>query len=76
MAERINGEIIAGMSLATLAILFIYAGTVNPVWAVVLPADYILLATGLALIVLGILTVKKNNARLRAGHSDHGPSRY
>jgi len=36
----INGETITGIALAFLALLFIFAGTVNKVWALLLPADY------------------------------------
>ncbi len=59
--ERINGETIAGAALAFLAILFIYAAQVNAVWQVALPADYVLLAVGIALIVLGRYTTMKTN---------------
>jgi hypothetical protein len=62
--ERLNGEIISGSALAFLAILFIYAGMVNPIWAVALPADYILLAVGIAVIGLGIWT-RRNANRMR-----------
>jgi nitrate reductase gamma subunit len=59
--ERINGETISGIALAFLAILFIYAAQVNAVWAVALPADYVLLAVGIALIVLGRYTTMNTN---------------
>jgi putative Ca2+/H+ antiporter (TMEM165/GDT1 family) len=62
--ERLNGEIISGSALAFLAILFISAGMVNPIWAVALPADYILLAVGIAVIGLGIWT-RRNANRMR-----------
>ena len=53
---RLNGEIIAGISLAFLGILFIYAGIVNPVWAVAFLAYYVLVAVGIGIIALGIWT--------------------
>lgn len=71
--ERINGETIAGCALAFLAILFIYAGQVNAVWAIALPADYVLLAAGIALIVLGRYTTMKSN---RAGTHAEEHSHY
>ncbi|MFB5598700.1 MAG: hypothetical protein ACE5SW_00535 [Nitrososphaeraceae archaeon] len=58
--ERINGETIAGIALVLLALLFIYAGTVNEVWAIILPGDYLILALGVAFITLGIVTLIKN----------------
>jgi hypothetical protein len=58
--ERINGETIAGIALVLLALLFIYAGSVNEVWAIILPGDYLILALGLAFITLGVVTIIKN----------------
>ncbi len=55
----INGETITGIALAFLALLFIFAGTVNKVWALLLPADYLILAIGGAFIVLGIISIRK-----------------
>lgn len=68
--ERLNGETIAGTAIAFLGILFIYAAQVNAVWAVALPADYVLLAIGIALIVLGRYTAIKNN-RSRTHTEEH-----
>jgi uncharacterized membrane protein len=59
--ERLNGETIAGMAIAFLGILFIYAAQVNAIWVVALPADYVLVAIGIALIALGRYTAMKNN---------------
>lgn len=55
----INGETITGIALAFLALLFIFAGTVNKVWALLLPADYLILAIGGAFIVLGVISIRK-----------------
>jgi hypothetical protein len=57
--ERMNGEIIAGVAMVLLSLLFIYAAAVNAVWALILPADYLILAIGIALVVLGVMTLKK-----------------
>lgn len=62
--ERINGEIISGIALAMMAMLFIYAAQVNSIWAVALPASYLLVAIGAALIGLGLWTRHNNNNRL------------
>ena len=56
---KTNGEIIAGIAMVFISLLFIYAGAVNSVWAIILPADYLITAIGIALIVLGVMTLKK-----------------
>src|ERR671915_2334253 len=56
----INGETITGIALSFLAILFIYAGLVNEVWAKILLADYFILAMGIAFIVLGVYSIRKH----------------
>jgi putative Ca2+/H+ antiporter (TMEM165/GDT1 family) len=65
----INGETITGAALAFLALLFIYAGLVNSVWARILLADYFILAMGIAFIVLGVLTIRKNRRSPVSEHS-------
>jgi hypothetical protein len=65
----INGETITGVALSFLAILFIYAGHVNSVWAKILLADYFLLIMGIAFIVLGVLTMRKNRRNPVKEHS-------
>jgi putative Ca2+/H+ antiporter (TMEM165/GDT1 family) len=65
----INGETITGVALAFLAILFIYAGLVNSVWAKILLADYVILVMGIAFIVLGVLTMRKNRRNPVKEHS-------
>ena len=65
----INGETITGIALAFLALLFIYAGLVNSVWARILLADYFILAMGIAFIVLGVLTIRKNRRSPVSEHS-------
>jgi putative Ca2+/H+ antiporter (TMEM165/GDT1 family) len=57
--ERINSETITGIALAFLAILFIYAGIVNSVWATIFPADLLILGIGAAFIILGMWETRK-----------------
>ena len=57
--ETINGETITGIALIFLAILFIYASSVNQVWALILPADFLILAIGGGFVALGVMTMKK-----------------
>ncbi|MGI0024046.1 MAG: hypothetical protein ACREA4_02745 [Nitrososphaera sp.] len=71
--QRLNGEIITGIALAFLAILFIGAGAMNPVWAIILPADYLILAIGIGFIVIGSITVSRSN---RASSHPERTSRY
>lgn len=68
--ERVNGEIVAGAALAFLAILFIAAAMVNPIWAVGLTAYYILLAVGIGVIALGFWT-RRNNNRMQSHEEGH-----
>jgi len=60
--ERINGETITGIALVFLSLLFIYAGSVNDIWAILLPADYLILAIGGAFIALGIITIRRQRS--------------
>lgn len=55
--EKINGETITGIALVVLSLLFIFAGSVNQVWAIILPGDYLILMLGLAFITLGVVTI-------------------
>jgi predicted phage tail protein len=59
--QSINGETIAGIALVFLAFLFIWAATMNAVWASILLADYVILAIGVGFIVLGIITMYRTN---------------
>lgn len=58
--EKMNGETITGIALVLLALLFIYAGSVNEVWAIILPGDYLILGLGVAFIALGVVTLIRN----------------
>jgi len=71
MMERINAETITGIALAFLATLFIYASTVNAVWATILPADYLILAIGAAFIILGMWEVRRKRTNYVKEHSHH-----
>ena len=56
---KINGEIITGIALIFLALLFISAAAVNSLWKMILPADFLLIALGVAFVVLGLWGLKK-----------------
>lgn len=66
--QRINGETITGIALVFLALLFIWAAMLNPVWAIILPADYLILAIGIGFIVIGVITISRSNRA--ASHSE------
>ena len=61
--ERINAETLAGIALVVLALIFIFAATMNEVWAIILPADYLIIALGLGFIAIGVITTIKNNRK-------------
>jgi putative Ca2+/H+ antiporter (TMEM165/GDT1 family) len=69
--ERLNGEIIAGVALVVLALIFILAATMNEVWAIVLPADFLILALGLGFIALGIVTLIKSRREPQEESAHH-----
>ena len=56
---KINGEIITGIALIFLALLFISAAAVNSLWKMILPADFLLIALGVDFSCFGILGAKK-----------------
>jgi hypothetical protein len=60
--ERVNGEAVAGIAFVFLSILFLYAGSVNTTWAIIIPADFLILALGCALIILGVITLRRQRA--------------
>ena len=66
--QWINGETITGIALVLLALLFIWAATMNAVWARILLADYLILAIGVGFIVLGMITMRRTNRT----HSEEG----
>lgn len=69
--ERINAETIVGITLVTIALIFMFAATMNKVWAIILPADYLILALGVAFIALGVITIRNNNRKHSHEESTH-----
>jgi putative Ca2+/H+ antiporter (TMEM165/GDT1 family) len=69
--ERLNGETLAGVALVVLALIFILAATMNEVWAIVLPADFLILAIGFAFIALGIVTVIRSRREPQEESAHH-----
>jgi hypothetical protein len=60
----VNGETIAGIALVLLSLLFLYAGTVNDTWAIIIPADFLIFAIGCAFIALGVITLRRKRFSL------------
>jgi LPXTG-motif cell wall-anchored protein len=56
---EVNGEIITGIALIFLSALFLYAGTTNEAWSLLVPADYLILAIGFGFLTLGIITLRR-----------------
>ncbi|MDQ3884984.1 MAG: hypothetical protein M3239_06030 [Thermoproteota archaeon] len=70
--QWINGETITGIALVLMALLFLWAATMNATWARILLADYVLLAIGAGFIILGIITIQRANrahTKEESGHS-------
>jgi len=66
MPSRLNGENIAGIAFLFFSVLFMAAGQVNTVFAVIYPVDYMLVAFGIALILLGYRTWKSRTTKERS----------
>jgi hypothetical protein len=69
--ERLNGETITGVALVVLALLFILAATMNKIWAIILPADFLMLAIGFGFIALGIVTTLKSRGEPHEESAHH-----
>jgi len=59
--QRLNGETITGIALVFMALLFLWAGTQNPVWARIMLADYLILAIGVGFIIVGAVAIRRTN---------------
>lgn len=54
--SRLNGENLAGAAFLFFSFLFMAAGTINPIFALLYPVDYMLTAFGIVLVLLGYRT--------------------
>jgi hypothetical protein len=64
--SRLNGENIAGAAFLFFSFLFMAAGQVNAVFAVLYPADYLLVGIGAALVLLGYRTWRNEMKKVRS----------
>jgi len=69
--QRINGETITGIALVFMALLFIWAGTQNPVWASIMPVNFVIIPIGIGFIIVGIIATKKANRARSSSHQSH-----
>jgi hypothetical protein len=69
--QWINGETITGIALVFMALLFIWAATMNTIWARILLADYLILAIGAGFIILGVITIHRENRAHPEEESGH-----
>jgi EamA domain-containing membrane protein RarD len=60
VGNGLNGEILAGISLTIFGIMMVVFGMVNQVAAILIPGDIIIVSIGLAVIILGVFTNRKN----------------
>jgi hypothetical protein len=60
VGNGLNGEIISGISLTVFGIMMVLFGFSNQVAAVLIPADILIICIGLAVIVIGVFTNRKN----------------
>ena len=60
VGNGLNGEILAGISLTLFGIMLIIFGMVNKVAAILIPGDILIVCIGVALIVVGVYTNRKN----------------
>lgn len=56
----LNGEVISGISLTVFGILLVLYGTINEVAAILIPGDIMIIAIGIAVILVGVFTNRKN----------------
>jgi LPXTG-motif cell wall-anchored protein len=56
---EVNGEAVTGIALILLSILFLFAGAINDVWSILVPADFLILAIGIGFLSLGIITLRR-----------------
>ncbi len=72
LPSRLNGENIAGAAFLFFSFLFMAAGQVNAVFAVLYPVDYMLVAVGVALVLLGYRTWRNEMNKASSHPSGHG----
>ncbi len=65
----INSEIIAGTAILILGVIFLIAGYLNPAWALIFVADYLIIALGAATLGLGVWSFM--NERKNPVHTEH-----
>ncbi len=69
--SRLNGENIAGAAFLFFSSLFMAAGRVNAVFAILYPVDYMLVAIGVALVLLGYRTWRNEMGKVGSHKSIH-----
>lgn len=60
VGNGLNGEIIAGISLTLFGIMMVAGGMVNKVAQILIPGDIIIICIGVAVIIVGVYTNRKN----------------
>jgi hypothetical protein len=65
----VNSEIIGGAAILILGVLFLIAGYLDPAWALIFWADYLIISLGIATLGLGVWTLR--NERKNPVHTEH-----
>ncbi len=68
---NINSEIIAGIAIMGMGIIFLFAGLVNPVWALIIEVDFMIIALGAAVLGLGFWTLRNEKKNPVKSHHHH-----
>ncbi len=68
---NINSEIIAGLAIAGMGIIFLFAGFVNPVWALIMEVDIIIIVLGIATLGHGFWTLRNEKRNPVKSHHHH-----
>ena len=66
-----NTEMITGMALILLAILFMIAAVFNKDWQTILIVDYVIIAIGAAFFALGVWTMRNSKKEQTEEPSHH-----
>ena len=65
----VNSEMIGGTAILMLGVIFLFAGYLNPAWALIFFADYLIIALGVATLGIGFWTLR--NERKNPVHTEH-----
>jgi hypothetical protein len=65
----VNSEMIAGIAILMLGVIFLIAGHLDRAWALIFMADYLIIALGVVTLGIGFWTLR--NERKNPVHTEH-----